>query len=54
MGETAKRKPGRIQKWRDKRRIRGEERRRVRAERALDAAQRNKGAQKWGGPMSGG
>ena len=54
MGKTTNRKPGRMQKWREKRRSHREERRRVRAERALDALPPAKGAQEWGGPMSGG
>jgi hypothetical protein len=53
MGETADRKPGRIQKWREKRRSKGEERRRVRKEKALDASERHSRGASGGSPMGG-
>ena len=54
MGETANHKPGRMEKWREKRRSKKEERRRVRTEKALDAAERHSKGAPWGaGPMSG-
>jgi len=53
MGEKAARKPGRYEKWREKRRARGEERRQAAADRELRL--RDRGGQKWGGgPMQGG
>ena len=52
MGETADRKPGRVQKWREKRHAKGEQRRRRRAEKRLDALPPAKGAP-GGSPMGG-
>jgi hypothetical protein len=54
MSDAAKSRRGRIKDWRETRRIRREKRRHARAERALDASRRDKGAQNWGGPVQGG
>jgi hypothetical protein len=52
MGEGGEGKSGLVAKWREKRRIRGERRRRVAADKVTQAARGNKDdAARWGGPM---
>jgi len=52
MAEEDKSKSGLIAKWREKRRIRGERRRRVAANKVTHATWSNKDhAARWGGPM---
>ena len=52
MGEEAKDKSGLIAKWREKRRIRGERRRRVAADKVTQGVRAGKGeASRHGGPM---